>query len=140
MFIRGQLAAFAYQEAAYAGGFACMLAAACVIRNRQRAGWYDGNWMHILNTAANVSAHEGSPSAGIDLSSPLFRRVLQDVDDIYSGTFDDELTGRSVLHPNGAVYFADPERPLRPWFAEKILGDPDNHPRIAQVGNFVFFA
>lgn len=143
MFIRGQLAAYAHGEAAHAGGFECMLAVACIIRNRQRAGWYSGNWMQILNAASDVSAFvTPSIAPGIDLSSAMFRRVLQDVDDIYNGTFDDELTGRSQQHKDGALYYVNTvdSRPIREWFQDKIIRDPDNHPRIAQVGPFLLFA
>lgn len=135
MFIRGQIAAYAHAEGSLAGGFQGMLAIACIVRNRQMAGWYSGNWMHILNTAHDVSAHEERHRPSIDLTCPMFRRVLQEVDDIYTGTFDDDLT-------SGAFYFLETNdtRPIRPWFQQKIIRDHANHPRIAQVGTLILFA
>lgn len=120
-----------------------MLAVACIIRNRQRAGWYSGNWMQILNAASDVGPFEDlRHPPRIDLTSALFRRVLEEVDDIYSGAFDDEMTGRSDLHKDGALYYLDTisTRPIREWFQEKIIRDSANHPRIAQVGTFILFA
>lgn len=134
-FIKGQIAAFCYAEGAHAGGYQSMLAVACVLRNRRSKGWFGGNWLEIIAHAEESSAHELLPQPAIKLESADFRRVLQEIDDIYTGTYSDELTA-------GGLYYLDTlsGNPSRPWFQEKILEQPLNHRRVAQVGMMYIFS
>jgi hypothetical protein len=154
-YIKAEIVSFAASEAGPAAGIEQMLAIACVLFNRRKKGWHGGNWVQILNHAGDVSALEPHPRKIADLASPPIRRLLQQVDDIYTGMFNDDLTGVPMAKDPitgsvragqvGGLYFLDAmwqERgeTLRPWFQEKILGDQANHPRIAQVGMLYIFS
>jgi hypothetical protein len=150
-FVKGQLAALTYREAFAAGGVSPMLAVACIIRNRVEKGWHGGDWMENVNHANRYAPFEPlpliedpehgwiDPDSIFDLSNGVFRRVLQDVDDIYTGQFEDHL-----FSSNGLYYLdtglLQSGRVIRGWFERKILGEPKIHPRLAQVGNLVIFA
>lgn len=138
-FIKGQIAAFCYAEAAHAGGYQGMLAIACILRNRRRKGWFGGSWLEIIAHAQESSAHELQAAAGFKLESPDFRRVLQEVDDIYTGTFTDELTAGGLYYLD-TLFLDKPGLALRPWFQDKILQQPLNHRRVAQVGMMYIFS
>jgi hypothetical protein len=136
-FIRAQLAGYAYAEAFASGGYDSMLAVACVMRNRVRAGWHGGDWIANLNAAG-----EYQPFAPIEpfwvLTNPNFRRVLQEIDDVHTGVFEDAYTSGGLFYLDSGLLQSG--RDLRAWFSEKILKDAANHPRIAQVGNLYIFA
>lgn len=138
-FVKGQIAAFCHAEAAHAGGYQAMLAVACVLRNRRRKGWFGGNWLEIIQNAEESSAYDLQPRPAIKLDSGDFRRVLQEIDDIYTGTYLDELTAGGLYYLD--TLFQDTSgTPLRPWFQEKILQQPLNHRRVSQVGMMYIFS
>jgi hypothetical protein len=145
-FMMAQLAAFAYGEVADMGGFNPMLAVMCCLRNR--LSWYNGDWGAMLNRAGDVAPHERPARTEINMGSGEFRRVLQEVDDVFNGMYIDELTGAIDSGPEkreGGVYYLDAlyeekGKTVRPWFKEKIIADPHNHPRIAQVGMLYIFS
>lgn len=144
-FIKAKLADYAWAEAFDQGGVNGMLAVACVLRNRQRKGWWGGDWMAVINNAKDAAPYESTwPEP--DLSRGDFRTVLQEIDDIYLGMYRDDLTGRDERDPkrkDGGLYYmnitAEGRTPRR-WFEEKILADSKNHPRIAQVGMLYIFS
>lgn len=146
VFIKAKIADFAYQEASHFGSVNQMLAVACVIRNRVKAGWQGGDWIEVLAHAREVSAIEAMAPRPYAMSDPNFRQLLVAVEEIFYGTFRDTLTGGGVLKATdpGGLYYMDslyPDRGanLRPWFKSKILDDQTNHPRIAQVGMLYIF-
>ena len=143
MFIKAKLAAFAYAEAAHCGGFDSMLAVACVVRNRVRKGWFGGDWLKVIANAGDAASLMYPPEVERppileDLTAPGFRRVLQEVDDIFLGMFKDTLTEGGLYYMN--LTHAEQGQVVRPWFAEKILRDPANHPRKAQVSMIQIFS
>ena len=138
-FIKGQLAAYAYQEAAHCGGFASMFAVAKVIRNRVRRGWKGGDWMAVLNGAADIQPFEQTIRVHPDLKNEMFRKVLLEVEDIYIATGDDQMTANGLYYIDTMRAQANPEL-IRPWFRKHILGDQQNHPRVAQVGTLYIFS
>jgi hypothetical protein len=145
-FIKAEIASFAYHEAAHMGGHQAMVAVACILQNRVRAGWAAGDWQTILNLAEESSATEPRPRGPLDLT-PHLRRVLQEIDEIYAGVYPDNMTTGldEKKKPVRGLYFMDAlcesrGATLRPWFREKILGDPYHHPRIAQVGMMYIFS
>jgi hypothetical protein len=130
-FVKARLASFAYREM-NGCGYKAMLAVAYIIRNRVRAGW-GNDWNTCLNSAGKFSAFELRPETTVELTSSDFTRLLADVEEIYSGNRADTLT-------EGGLYYYDVLRqdkkdtPQHRWFAEKIMQDAKNHPRVAQVG------
>lgn len=134
-FVKAQVAAFVYAEAAECGGHDSMLAIACVLRNRVRKGWFGGNWIAVLEHAGDTASQPITFPASYDLTSKTFIRVLQEIDDIFLGVYVDTFT-------DGGLYYWDSQKPAppKPWFVEKILNDGPNHPRKAQVGTIYIFA
>lgn len=130
-FIKAQLAALAHREGHEHGGTNNMLAVAFVMRNRQRAGWRGGEWLGIIHTAEEVASRISEVSAP-DLRDINFRILLQQIDDVYSGMAADKIT-------EGALYYAELNRIESTWFRKHILDDLEHHPRVANVGNVVFF-
>lgn len=151
--IKAEIVQIAVHEAGPSAGYDQMAAIACVLRNRLKKGWQGGSWQEIIRHAGEVAPLEDRPrSPVVDLTRPDIRRLLADVDDIYSGMFKDTFTGipegtGTVLPAAkkiGGLYYADALWQdfgvLRPWFQSKILNDPANHPRIAQVGTLYIFS
>ncbi len=146
-FERAQLAAFAYAEARFTGSLDCMKAVCYVVRNRVKAGWGDGTWLSVIEgahlVAGNVPVHQDKrlPIASGDR---LLQLLLRDVDDIYLGGgghgIDDDVArvvqGESKV---GALYYSFVEREPNPWFVTHIVREPENHPRIGQVGTMMLF-
>jgi hypothetical protein len=111
-----------------------MRAMAFVLRNRAQAGWLNGDWLEIISKDPEVSATEVQPAAVFpDVREPSFQRLMHTIDDIFSGSEADELT-------SGALYFARLNEVDRTWFKEKILANPLQHWRVAQVGTITLFA
>jgi hypothetical protein len=130
-FIKAQLVAFAHREAAHHGGYDNMLAVMHVIRNRQRASWFGGDWIKILHDAPQKAGHVPPPSA-VELRDTAVKMAMLHVDDIFNGMAADKFT-------EGALYYAELSKVDRSWFVENIARDPEHHPRCAQVGPVSFF-
>jgi Cell Wall Hydrolase len=116
-----------------------MLGVIFVVRNRARAGWSEGDWVKVIaarNQFSSMSVLGDSQTVDYpDVRDPSFLQVLQLVDSIY----DDE---RTDLLTNGALYYADlgsPAYDKSGWFERAIVGDPANHPRVAQIGTTTYF-
>ena len=148
-YIKAQLAAFCWREAGHAGGIDPLLAIALVLRNRQRAGWFGGDWMEIIS-----QAHAAAPLAGPSTQPPnlrdfSFRQFLAQIDDVYNGTMADLLTQGAKYYaelaaveaanrdPKSYAQDAEADR-LKRWI-ETVARDPENHARVATVGGFSFF-
>lgn len=129
-FVKGQLIAFAYQEAGHCGGIDSMLAVCYVLRNRVKAGWFGGDWMNVLNGVDQSSAYEYSRPEKVDISAEIFQRLLMRIDDIFQGAAEDTMTREGLYY----IETHDRGRTMREWFARKIIRDFTNHPRVAQVG------
>lgn len=168
-FERAQVAAFAYREGRRTGSIDIMRAVCFVLRNRVRNGWGDGTWLTVLaqshlTTAGFEPFVPGEiapvnpapvPEGGIIGSAitqgfrsddRLLQMIVRDVDDIYYGQerFDDQV--RQVCNgENGAkktkpaLYYSFVDRTARPWFAEHIIQDHENHPQIGQIGMMMLY-
>lgn len=118
------------------GGHNAMLAVACCLRNR--VAWYNGDWGRMLNAAPDLAPCCAPEHTEINMGSGEFRRVLQEIDDIFTGIFTDDFTSGGVYYLD--ALYADKGKAVRPWFRDKILGDPTNHRRVAQVGMLYIFS
>jgi hypothetical protein len=135
-FERAQVAAFAYRIARRSGSIDCIRAVCYVLRNRNRAGWGDGNWLSIMEGHKHVAGNvETEPEIALDPNDRLLQLIVRDVDDIYLGNSMDDTRG--VVQD--ALYFQFIDLPATEWFVENIVRDPANHARIAQVGPIAFF-
>lgn len=131
-YIKGKIAAFCVDEAFEAGGADNMLAVAFVLRNRVAAGWHGGDWMKVLEHADTVRGNEKTFARDVDLRDGSIKAFLQQIDDIYSGAAEDELTA-------GALYYAELHKVADQGFLENVVRKPSSHPRVATVGLTAFF-
>lgn len=147
-FITSMLALKAWQDG-HEEGLDAMLGIAFTIRNRVRAGWYNGDWISVLSHHDEWSARIEPPTSQIpDTRSYAFMVFLQKVDSIFSGAQEDNITvkpdgeWRTIMAtpPPVALYYARLDQITNPWFMENISRQGDKHPRVAQVGQLFFFA
>jgi hypothetical protein len=129
--IKGQLAMFAIQEGARHGGAENMAAVAFAMCNRVNAGWYGGDWMKVLEMAP-VRAGTRYPMEPVNLRDTQVRQFLQRIDDIFDGSEEDDPT-------NGGVFYCELNKVEGEYFKTHVLGRPEQHPRVAQVGPVTFF-
>jgi len=132
-YIKAALATFAQKEAAQYGGIDNMLAVCFVIRNRMDAGWFGGDWLLAMEKAGDVAANSEAPEPQpFNLRETRYRKFLERIDAIFDGTELDVMT-------EGALYYGELNKPLRPWFVEHITEDIENHRHVATVGPVWFF-
>lgn len=135
-FERAELAAFAYREARYTGSIDCIKAICYVFRNRVGAGWGDGSFVSVIAGRGLCEGNEGnSRHVELDLGDRLLHMIVRDIDDIYLGTADEPV--RKVVAD--CLYYQFIDQPLRGWFTEHILHDPQNHPHTGNVGPLMLF-
>lgn len=142
-FIKAQIVRRAHADG-FSEGLNGMLAIAFVLRNRVSRGWFNGDWVQVLNNTNQASSQlENSREVVPDPRIWTVQTLLQEIDGIFEGTRPDDVTvaQRSVLAtpPPPALYYARLNEITNPWFLENISRRPDLHPRIAQVGALSFF-
>jgi len=148
-FICAQLALKAWQDGANSG-ISGMLGVAFTIRNRIRAGWYDGNWIEILSHHREWAATD-TPYSDVlpDPRDFSFKVILQEVGGIFSGARQDDVTikvggeaQRLSVAPPPALYYGriDEVDKWRPWFLENISRNVEKHRIVAQVGMLHFWS
>lgn len=143
---RVMLLEFALREVGDEGNLDSVKGVCYVIRNRVRAGWSDGNWMRVIESAQETAAHLPNKFT-LDPDSRLLQRMIQEVDDIYysmewSGRTDStkDQQGDSIESSVGtSLYWMWMKRKAHPWFIEQIVQDHKNHPVRTQIGLMMFF-
>ena len=118
-----------------------MLGVLFILRNRSLSDGqgFPRGWL------ANIEGHNQFSSMTVigdsqtvyypDPREPNFQRVLQLVDGVYDNSMADALT-------QGALYYADLGSKAYNhggWFDRNIVGRPDVHPRVAQIGTTTYF-
>lgn len=129
------------------GSRSAMAGIAHIIGNRVLAGMWDGDWMKVLAHAHETAAHEPELDFSYpDVWNPDWRWLEPEVTRIYENRRPDDVTCSANTmqagFPGGnrtGLFYCNLELPLRAWFKEKILGDPENHPRTAECHPLVFF-
>lgn len=143
-FIKAQLARRAWLDA-NEEGLNGMMAVCFAYRNRQRAGWFGGNWVEILSHHRDASSRtEQDPETVPDPRVYSFQCLLQEIDGIFSGQRTDDITvaAQTVLATpaSPALYYARLDRITSDHFLTEISRQPHVHPRVAQVGMLYFFS
>lgn len=150
-FVKSQLALRGWQDGA-AEGLSGMLAICFVLRNRVRAGWYNGDWVSVLSHHQDYAAADKVYS--LELPDPrnyAFGLLLQEVDGIFAGSREDDVTQpanktwliKAQDQPDRpiALYYARLDDPnIKESFLETITRNHDNHKMVAQVGLLHFFS
>jgi hypothetical protein len=112
----------------FGGHLASCLIMSC-LANRQKLGW--GSWLEIINNIPKYSATIEQPIEIPSVWQPDFVRLLHEVESIFAGSQD---------YAKGALYWLDSSQPVTNiWFKEKILGNLDIHPKIADMNSLMLF-
>lgn len=138
---RGKVLTFAYEQARHTGNIACIKAVCLVLRNRRKAGWGDGTWLSLIYGHNRVAGTIIEDPPQLDLKDRLLQMMLRDIDDLYVGNsgYDNEDTQNTIAVVDDALYYQFIDLPTTPWFAEKIVRDQANHPRIGNIGFMALF-
>lgn len=134
-YIKGQLVRFCVNEAYHEGSSVLVLAIAQVLKNRVDAGW--GEWIQVIENAPNYVGTIQPHRPKVEPHEVLFRKILLGIDDIYYGIADDGDVNNDEYK---SLYYAELHNINRKWFIDNITSDLENHPRVAKVGQFDFFA
>lgn len=111
----------------YGGHLASCMIMSC-IANRVRLGW--GNWLETLDRIPLYSAELVQPTGTPSIWEPQFVRLLHEVESIYDGTQD---------YSKGTLYWCDLRRVETEFFKEKILAQPDQHPKLVDMNTLACF-
>ena len=148
---KAELALFAARAAGLGASLEQMQAICHCIRNRVRAGWYDGQWLTVMERASEVRGNCEVERVVLDPTNRAFQRLIADVDDIYYRTGGRDQTvgtkaqsfaaegGDLAEALNKAVYWCFINQPIDPWFLKHIIGRPDEHPSRTSMGIMMFF-
>jgi hypothetical protein len=153
---KAELALFAARAAGEKASLEQMKAIAYVVRNRVKAGWHDGQWLTVMEHAADAAGNLEGPRVLLDPSTRTLQRMIADVDDIYyraggrdSGNHEAVWNRTAQGVPAEAdnmedalrkvLYWCFVNQPLTPWFQENILDRPEDHAMRAQMGLMMFF-
>jgi hypothetical protein len=110
------------------GGWRAAAMIMSVIMNRVRLGW--GTLLEVIDNIPNKAATTEIPTGWPSIWEPDFVKLLHEVEGIYEGTKD---------HSKGALYWCDSRYVETDFFKEKILGDQEAHPRVAEMNSLMFF-
>lgn len=158
-FLKAELARIAYLDGGKEGISGAM-GCAFAIRNRVRAGFYNGSWSQVLSNHRQYSASlEPYPDTIPDPNTFLMTRLLQEIDGVFDGNQEDNVTiasdpissymkvgagrvGDLVVSskPPVALYYGYADRLTNPWFVNEIAGKPEQHRVIATVAGLFFWS
>lgn len=114
----------------YAGGHLAGQMVMHCIANRVRCGW--GSWLEVISRIPLFMAENEMPPLDFpSVWNGAFVKLLHAVDGIYDGAATD-LT-------KGALYWGDLNHIERQWFKERVMGDHDAHPRVADMNALSFW-
>ena len=157
---RAALALFAVRAAGQGGSLEQMKAIAYCIRNRVKAGWFDGQWVTVIEHAEESAANLSNGAHFLDLNNRALQRLVADIDDIYYGGRGQDVSFGGRVEQGKApmpaqrytaeggdlegslgksCYWCWINQPFTPWFQTNILDDPDNHNCRVQMGLMAFF-
>jgi hypothetical protein len=135
-YIKARLATFCIEECGKDGDTANMLAIAFVLRNRVEAGWHGGDWLRVIEDAPKQRGNIPPPLVGLSLRDYNIKEFLRQIDDVYSGAAENDLTDTDDTH---ALYYAVLHTLTDEWFISNIARNHSSHPKIATVGLTSFF-
>ena len=98
------------------------------IMNRVRHG--HGTLLEVIDRIPLYAAEHEIPTGTPIVWDPVFMKLLHSVEGIFDGTLDTA---------KGGLYWADLRHIETEFFKEKILKNPDEHPRIVDMNSFSVF-
>ena len=111
----------------FGGHMGAEIIASCLC-NRQKRGW--GTHLEIIERIPLYAAEHEVPVGYPPLWEPAFMKLLHSIEGIYDTTLDTA---------KGGLYWADLRKIETEFFKEKILKNPDEHPRIVDMNGFSVF-
>jgi hypothetical protein len=152
---RAYLALFAARAAGQGASLEQMKAIAYCIRNRVKAGWWDGQWLTVMEHAGETEANKPEEPWFLDPNNRALQRLIADIDEIYYGgrpaggarVEQAPMMAQRYAAEGGdleeaigkSVYWAWLNRPFTVWFLKNVLEQAHNHPNRAQMGMMAFF-
>lgn len=153
---RAQLALFSARAAGPGASLEQMKAIAYCVRNRVKAGWWDGQWLTVMEHAGETEGNTAFEPWYLDANDRALQRLVADIDEIYYGgrpgagaRVEETRTmpaqrfaaeGGELEEALGkCFYWAWLNRPFATWFRQNVLERPDNHSLRAQMGMMAFF-
>jgi hypothetical protein len=133
---RAALVLFAARKAGPKGSLDQMRAICHVLKNRMQAGWAD-NYLALIANADTGDGNDLSGEGQLDLNDRRLQQIAKDVDDIYFGAADDEISrlcARADKDKGPLLYWVFVDRPIKPWFRENIIARPQEHFQRGIVG------
>jgi hypothetical protein len=133
---RAALVLFAARKAGPKGSLDQMRAICHVLKNRAQAGWAD-NYLSLIESSEDCEGNEPGSDALLDLNDRRLQQMAKDVDDIYFGAADDEISrlcARQAKDKGPLLYWVFVDRPIKPWFRENIIARPQEHFQRGIVG------
>lgn len=111
----------------YGGHLGSCMIMSC-LANRVKLGW--GNWIEVIDRIPNYAAQFEMPTGSPTVWDPAFVRLLHEVEGIFDGSVD---------YAKEAVYWCDTRRVETPFFKNKIIGQPEDHPRVGEMNTLALF-
>ncbi len=136
-FQKAKLVTVGWQHGNVYGGHTASCMIMSVIANRVRAGW--GNWSDVIDNIPKYSAIKEMPSGSPPIWEPSFVKLLHEVEGIYDGSMNYALSKDNVGVKHSAFYWADLRNIETEFFREKIISQPEIHPRIADMNSLTLF-
>ena len=96
--------------------------------NRVKRG--HGTLLEVIDRIPLYAAENEVPTGTPVVWEPTFLKLLHSVEGIFDGTLDTA---------KGGIYWADLRKIETEFFKEKILKNPDEHPRIVDMNSFSVF-
>lgn len=139
-FQRAMLAEFAIREAGHDGPLDQMKAIAMCMRTRVREGWWDADWIQIIEHAHEVAGNPGHGSMTmLSLESRSAQRMIREVDEIFFSRSEEADAGTLEDAIGKSCYWLFMNRPIRPWFRANIIEAPKTYRQRSQMGLIMFF-
>lgn len=119
---------YCWQQAAHIGDIQSMIAVGWVLRNRCDAE--SKGTLEVLEEAESMGPHATRALSYPTDTDARLRHFLYDFNSAWEGDGDDPT--------NGACYWYEMGRTPSDWMEQNVLGSPEEHPRVAQVGSVLF--
>jgi hypothetical protein len=129
-FQKSQLVLIAYKYSLMYGQGGHLLAEIIMscIMNRVKRGW--GTLLEVIDRIPMYTAENEVPTGTPLVWEPTFLKLLHSVEGIFDGTLDTA---------KGGLYWADLRKVETDFFINKILANPEEHPRIVDMNSFAVF-
>lgn len=137
-FCKTRLVMAGWQHGNMYGGHMASCMIMSVLANRFRSGW--GSWSEIIDNIPKYAAILDMPVTGtFPIWEPSFVRLLHEVEGIYDGSQNYALSKDNVGVKHQALYWADLRHIETEFFRERIISQPEIHPRIGDMNSLTLF-